>query len=817
MKHNKMTPIALSVGLLFCCAAHAADSVEPVEKSDALKQVTVKGRRNAPMPVERANTESIQQQMVRDNRDLVRYSPDVGVADQGRHQKGFAVRGVEDNRVGISIDGVSLPDSEENSLYKRYGNLNTSRQSIDPELARTIEIVKGADSFNQGSGNLGGGVNYRTLTAADIVQPDNKLGFLLRSGYASKNREWVNTVGTGYQGEKAEAVLLYSHRHGHEMESRGGYTIPEDSLKTRDYGSSRQIPDAAKHKSHSFLAKWAWRFNDNHRAGISLSGQQGNNYIIEDSAVTSSSRWRESDDRSKRRTWNAFYEFTPDSEWLALIKADLDYQKAVSSAYNYEGTRDRYDYWGNFEPRKPSDDNIRIFTTRLKRLSLRADSQPLPLWGTKQTLSFKTSVSERKFDVLHRDRLYDNGWLPYTEETMMYPTKTVQYNFSLHDRIVFNDIFSGYAGIRYDHTKVSPQGDPVLDHLNKSNPYSRLVPYLNGLLCRNCYYPKPADSTFKGWSWVVGADAKLNDVWQLGYSIGTGFRVPNASEMYFDYRGNAAGEWLSNPNLKAERSLTQNLRLNGNGKAGNLAVNLHHTRYKDFLYEQETLVSEDNPSYSRWCTPDAEQWGYCSTKRYRYKPFQQMQNMDNAKIYGVEMTGRLNLNSITPLPEGWKLFGALGYSRGNLSGDADLLSIQPFKTVVGIDYEQPAGKWGVFSRLTHTGAKHAGDAKYKNCNSERSDEGVCTYDTWPHLNKSAWVFDMFGYYKPTKTLTFRAGVYNLFDRKYHTWDSLRGLNITGGLVNSVGTRPNRIYGGYPGLERFYAPGRNYSVSLEWKF
>ena len=25
MKHNKMTPIALSVGLLFCCAAHAAD------------------------------------------------------------------------------------------------------------------------------------------------------------------------------------------------------------------------------------------------------------------------------------------------------------------------------------------------------------------------------------------------------------------------------------------------------------------------------------------------------------------------------------------------------------------------------------------------------------------------------------------------------------------------------------------------------------------------------------------------------------------------------------------------------------------------
>ena len=789
MKHNKMTPIALSVGLLFCCAAHAADSVEPVEKSDALKQVTVKGRRNAPIATERVNADAIQEQMIRDNKDLVRYSPDVGVADQGRHQKGFAIRGVEDNRVGISIDGVALPDSEENSLYKRYGNLNTSRQSIDPELARTIEIVKGADSFNQGSGNLGGGVNYRTLTAADIVQPDNKLGFLLRSGYASKNREWVNTVGTGYQGEKAEAVLLYSHRHGHEMESRGGYTIPEDSPKTRDYGSSRQIPDAAKHKSHSFLAKWAWRFNDNHRIGASLSGQQGNNYIIEDSGVWSSSKYRESDDRAKRRTWNAFYEFTPDSDWLALVKADLDYQKAVSSAYNYEGTRDHYDFLGRFKPREPSDDNIRIFTTRLKRLSLRADTQPLNLFNTQHTLSLKAAAARKEFDILHIDRLFLSGaWLPYKKSSMMYPVKTSQYNFSLHDRIVFNHTFSGYAGIRYDYSKVQPQD-------------------LNGLECRNCLVPKPANSTFKGFSWVLGADAQLNKVWKVGYSIGTGFRVPNASEMYFDHRLSSAGKWLSNPNLKAERSLTQNLKLTGSGKAGNLDVNLHHTRYKDFLYEQETLVSEANPFYPGW-----------STNPYRYIPFQQMQNMDNAKIYGVEMTGRLNLNSITPLPEGWKLFGALGYSRGSLSGDADLLSIQPFKTIIGLDYEQPEGKWGVFSRLTHTGAKHAGDAKYKNCNHpDYRDEGKCVYSVWPHLSKSAWVFDMFGYYKPGKNLTFRAGVYNLFNRKYHTWDSLRGLNITGGLVNSVGTRPNGIYGGYPGLERFYAPGRNYAVSLEWKF
>lgn len=74
-----------------------------------------------------------------------------------------------------------MPDSEENPLYKRYGNLNTSRQSIDPELARTIEIAKGGDSFNQGSGNIGGGgVNYRTLEPFDIVRNGRKFGALYR-------------------------------------------------------------------------------------------------------------------------------------------------------------------------------------------------------------------------------------------------------------------------------------------------------------------------------------------------------------------------------------------------------------------------------------------------------------------------------------------------------------------------------------------------------------------------------------------------------------------------------------------------------------
>lgn len=160
------------------------------EEQTALDTITVDGNATEVKANQIKKTRKvIQEELIADNYDLVRYATDVGISDNGRRNKGFAMRGVEGNRVGISIDGVNLPDSEENSLYARYGNFNSSRLSIDPELVQGIDIMRGADSFNAGSGSLGGSVNYRTLGADDIILPGKKWGVLLKNGYASKNRE----------------------------------------------------------------------------------------------------------------------------------------------------------------------------------------------------------------------------------------------------------------------------------------------------------------------------------------------------------------------------------------------------------------------------------------------------------------------------------------------------------------------------------------------------------------------------------------------------------------------------------------------------
>ncbi|HEZ0755570.1 TPA: TonB-dependent hemoglobin/transferrin/lactoferrin family receptor [Neisseria meningitidis] len=790
MKPLQMLPIAALVGGIFGNPVLAADEVasETTPVKAEIKAVRVKSHRNAPAAVERVNLGRIQQEMIRDNKDLVRYSTDVGLSDSGRHQKGFAVRGVEGNRVGVSIDGVNLPDSEENSLYARYGNFNSSRLSIDPELVRNIDIVKGADSFNTGSGALGGGVNYQTLQGRDLLLPERQFGVMMKNGYSTRNREWTNTLGFGVSNDRVDAALLYSQRRGHETESAGnrGYPVEGAGKETNIRGSARGIPDPSKHKYHSFLGKIAYQINDNHRIGASLNGQQGHNYTTEESYNLTASSWREADDVNRRRNANLFYEWTPDSNWLSSLKVDFDYQKTKVSAVNHKGSfPTNYTTWETeYHKKEVGEIYNRSMDTTFKRITLRMDSHPLQLGGGRHRLSFKTFAGQRDFENLNRDDYYFSGRVVRTTNSIQHPVKTTNYGFSLSDQIQWSDVFSSRAGIRYDHTKMTPQ------ELNAE--------------CHACDKTPPAPNTYSGWSGFAGLAAQLNQAWRVGYDITSGYRVPNASEVYFTYN-HGAGTWLPSPNLKAERSTTHTLSLQGRGEKGTLDANLYQSNYRNFLSEEQFIQLVRD----KYCDEDNALAGYC--KLYRNQLYWHMENIDKARIRGIELTGRLNLDKVASfVPEGWKLFGSLGYAKSKLSGDNSLLSTQPLKVIAGVDYESPSEKWGVFSRLTYLGAKKAKDAQY----TVYENKGWGTplqkkVKDYPWLNKSAYVFDMYGFYKPAKNLTLRAGVYNVFNRKYTTWDSLRGL-YSYSTTNSV-DRDGK------GLDRYRAPSRNYAVSLEWKF
>ncbi|OOS05074.1 hemoglobin/transferrin/lactoferrin receptor protein [Moraxella cuniculi DSM 21768] len=781
MKKSSLKLSPLVLGILTATTGFANTTQPSTVPSVQLSKTVVIAKRNKAANTESLGRDELDNNMVRDVRDLVRYSTDVGIADNGRHLKGFAMRGVEGNRVGISIDGVNLPDSEENTLYARYGNFNPSRLSIDTELVRNISLEKGANSFNSGSGSLGGTVQYRTLDAGDILTGDDTLGGIVRTGYASKNREWTHTIGTAYQNDNFEALALYSQRQGHELKSRGKGNLT--------LGSESQRPDPATHKNRSYLAKLAWQITPNHRIGASINGQNGKNYTDERSYMLLSSMWREADDRQKRTNSNLFYEYSPPSDWLAKLRVDYDKQKTDLSAINYKGTHP-YDWRTNTQSAEKNLDEIfdRRMQTDFDRLSLRADFQPFGSTIGEHTLSAKAYVARRDFKNINNDRggvgtnyAYQNTY------TIQYPMRTEQLGISIKDSVRLTERLSAAAGLRYDQETIKPQE-------------------LNAACSQACTSEgKPDGKTFKVASGFAGVNWQFSPAWKTGYQISTGYRVPTASEMYFTFK-NPYGTWKSNPELKPEKSLSHSLSLQGYNNKGLLDLGLYTSSYRDFLSEQTSLIVQ-------------QEYG-----RTYQTPMNQTVNIDKARISGLELQTKLNLDQIFPVAKGWKFYGSLGYSRGKLSTGNSLLSIQPIKGIVGIDYEAPTGKWGVFSRLSYLGAKKANDAKVEDIKSRClayefdwwTGENVCNRTelyketiTAPYLNKSAQVFDIFGFYKPTERATVRAGVYNVFDRKYHTWDALRGINSYG-TTNTVDRQGK-------GLERFYAPGRNFAVSLEYKF
>ncbi len=757
---------ALSLGAI--CIAVALNSY--AEEETTLGTVHVEGTQVKANQIKKTR-KAIQEELIANNHDLVRYTTDVGISDNGRRAKGFSMRGVEGNRVGISVDGVNLPDSEENSLYARYGNFNSSRLAIDPELVQGIDIMRGSDSFNSGSGSLGGSVNYRTLGADDIVFPENNWGVLLKNSYASKNREWTHTAGVGYKDEKFDMALLYSYRDGHEMKSNG----TGEAIRGRERG----VPDPATHKNRSYLAKFGYFITPSHKVSLSFNAQRDNNWVDEESYSLTQSSWREVRDFGKRYNSNLAYEYFPENNrLLSYIKADIDLQKTEIGSENTKGNQ-QYDfsvpYWP--KPLKPERKADEIQTTNMKnkfkRASLRVDSVPLDiLWGTHQ-FTVRTSVSQKDFENENNKTFYTGE---RTEESIQHPVRTHSFMAQLQDNVIWNEIFSSQLGVRYD--------------------WDQLVPQDLKATCRACS-AKPASNTFQSVSSSLGLDAQVNETWKVGYNISTGYRVPTASEMYFSFE-HPQGNWFPNPKLKAEQALNNSIHIQAEHSVGTYNLNVYHSRYKNFLTEQESLFEKINSYYFE----DSR-----SGEPFYTTIAQQAVNIDRATVSGMELTTKTNLDQVISfIPEGWKFLANLGYSKGRLKGtEASMLSIQPIKVILGFGYEDPEDRWGLNARMTYLGAKKAKDAQVIDYSSRRYKE----IKTYPYLNGSATLFDVYGFYKINKHVILRAGIYNILNRKYHTWDVLRGINQ---FSTTDAVDPQR-----KGLERFYAPGRNFAGAVEIRF
>ena len=266
-----------------------------------------------------------------------------------------------------------------------------------------------------------------------------------------------------------------------------------------------------------------------------------------------------------------------------------------------------------------------------------------------------------------------------------------------------------------------------------------------------------------------------------------GFRAPTSDEIYFTFKH---PDFSIRPNrdLQPETAKTKELSLTVHNDVGYITTSVFDTRYQNFI-DLSYQGSREVHGHSKLI------------------PFYFYQNVNrpNAKVTGFEIASQISLGNITKLFNGFSLSYKYTYQKGRINGNIPMNAIQPRTAVYGVSYVHPDDKYGLDLYISHASAKNAEDTYNMFYKEEGKKE---TTIKW--RSESYTTIDLLGYIKPIKNLTLRAGVYNLTNRKYITWDSARSIRPFG-TSNMI----NQDTG--LGINRFYAPGRNYRMSVQFEF
>ncbi|MEX4370253.1 TonB-dependent receptor [Haemophilus influenzae] len=294
------------------------------------------------------SAKKLAKQQASDSRDLVRYETGITVVETGRTgASGYAVRGVDENRVGIMVDGLrqaeTLSSQGFKELFEGYGNFNNTRNSIEIENVKTATITKGADSLKSGSGALGGSVIFETKDARDyLIDKDYYLSY--KRGYQTMNNQNLKTLTLAGRSKKFDILVVDTKRDGHEIENYDYKIYPNKQADLSKVGPTREKADPYQITRQSTLIKLGFQPNENHRLSVALDDStletkgMDLSYALRAHSQSDSEKYGERiiNDQSKRKNIQFSYENFSQTPFWDHIKLSYSSQKITNKARSDE-------------------------------------------------------------------------------------------------------------------------------------------------------------------------------------------------------------------------------------------------------------------------------------------------------------------------------------------------------------------------------------------------------------------------------------------------------------------------------------------------
>ncbi|MCR9591379.1 TonB-dependent hemoglobin/transferrin/lactoferrin family receptor [Vibrio alginolyticus] len=478
----------------------------------------------------------IEENMVKDLNDLFEYTP--GVTVNGTQRQGVQsinIRGMEGKRVKILVDGASQPGVFSGGPYSF---INSSAVTVDPDMLKSVEIVKGAASSLHGSDAIGGVVAFETKDPKDFLKDGKDFGGQAKLSYSSEDNSFSEHVALAKRFGSTEALVAFTRRDGAELQNFSKAPYDNYSVDNQDY------------YKNDLLVKLQSQLNDAHRLEFlgeviynetdsEIAHKSYKNFNAEDTTKQNRIGLKHiwfadaaiSDTITSKLTWigkeengvsNRFIEASPGYPPYVPPSGDNQQKK------DYEYTEDKFE-----------------FETQLDKEI--------------QNHYIVYGISYKHSDISNTNREFNSD--PGTPDTVYVYTpdaKEESFGLFLQDEIsLLNDKLILTPGVRYDYFSTNPS--------NTSEES----------------FEKFSDSALTG---RLGATYSVSQPGTIFAQVSQGFRAPSFDELYYTYDNPAHGYTnRPNPNLGSEKSLSYELGYRHNTAASATEVAFYYSDYSDFI------------------------------------------------------------------------------------------------------------------------------------------------------------------------------------------------------------------------------------------
>ncbi|HHF3580558.1 TPA: TonB-dependent hemoglobin/transferrin/lactoferrin family receptor, partial [Haemophilus influenzae] len=534
---------------------------------------------------------------------------------------------------------------------------------------------------------------------------------------------------------------------------------------------------------------------------------------------------------TKMKFFEGNYNFSPTGTW----KKEVELETRVLNGRKFARIKNGNNKISSILPSSPGylvrDWQERDLDTNTQQLNLDL-TKDFKTWRVEHNLQYGSSYNTTMKRMVNRAGYdaYDVQWwaprtlgtIGNTEETCastyqwkanlcpavdpefsyLLPIKTKEKSVYLFDNVVITDYLSFDLGYRYDNIHYQPKykhgvtpklPDDIVKELFIPLPKnSKSKDEVKKNVQQNIDYIAKQNKKYKAHSYSFVSTIDPTSFLRLQLKYSKGFRAPTSDEMYFTFK-HPDFTILPNTNLKPEIAKTKEIAFTlHNDDWGFISTSLFKTNYRDFIdlvYKGEREFEVGNPN---------------NRGKISFDTFQNI-NRDSAVVKGIEINSKVFLGKMAKFMDGFNLSYKYTYQKGRMDGNIPMNAIQPKTMVYGLGYDHPSQKFGFNFYATHVATKNPEDTYDIYAKDKRQAN---TSIKW--RSKSYTILDLIGYVQPIKNLTIRAGVYNLTNRKYITWDSARS-------IRSFGTSNVIDQSTGQGINRFYAPGRNYKMSVQFEF